>query len=311
MNLQLKSGDDACVDYSNTGNWLNIPDEARKNTDVFYVYPSSWNKDENEDFNVCPVTHPGMRRGADTVFSVQASIFFPLANVYAPYYRQADPMAILPLDFDERKRLICTIPYNDVKSAFQYYIERFNNGRPFILSAHSQGSEILRELIFDYMKHHPDVYSRMVAAYLIGYGITETELKENPHAKFAQRANDTGVIISYNTEAPGVKSANPTVPGGSLLINPLSWRRDESLAPAGMNAGSLITGRGKLEFYKSLADAKIDLEKRVLICSSIDAGLYGGPPMLGTFHMLDYALYYLNLRKNAALRIKSYFSAAP
>ena len=54
------------------------------------------------------------------------------------------------------------------------------------------------------MKDHPEVYSRMIAAYVIGNPVTQASLDNNPHLKFATGPDDTGVIISYNTEAPNV-----------------------------------------------------------------------------------------------------------
>lgn len=60
-----------------------------------------------------------------------------------------------------------------------------HEGRPFIIAGHSQGSAILRFVLKDYFKTHPDRYERMVAAYVIGYSITKDDLEANPHMKFA------------------------------------------------------------------------------------------------------------------------------
>lgn len=311
MKLQQKQGDVRTVDYANPDSWLNVPHFAEKPVDVFYVYPSAWYRSKDEAFNICPVTHAGMRRGAQTVYPVQASVFFPLANVYAPYYRQLDPMAMLALGFEERKELIRSIPYGDIKAAFAHYIAHWNNGRPFLLAAHSQGTELCRELLFDYMANNKQIYDRMIAAYLIGYGITKPELAAHLHIRFANCGDDTGVVISYNTEAPGCRNENPTVPPETMLINPLSWSRGHQHAPANANLGSLVTGRGRLVVYRQFADATIDQERHTLICSSISPEEYGGPRGLGTYHMLDYALYYLNLRENAAARIRRYMETHP
>ncbi|MFR2406214.1 MAG: DUF3089 domain-containing protein, partial [Eubacterium callanderi] len=118
------------------------------------------------------------------------------------------------------------------------YLEHENNGRPFILAGHSQGSNMLLYLLGEYMKAHPVVYRRMVAAYVIGYSVTGDYLAQNPHLRFAEAADDTGVIISYNTEAPGVTADNPVLLPGAKVINPISWTRDETLAPAEQSLGS-------------------------------------------------------------------------
>ena len=100
-------------------------------------------------------------------------------------------------------------------SAFDYYIKNINDGRPFILAGHSQGSNLIANILSGYMKQHPDLYKRMIAAYVIGFSITGDYLTQNPQLKFATGPDNTGVIISYNTEAPVMKVANPvTMPGG-------------------------------------------------------------------------------------------------
>jgi uncharacterized protein YneF (UPF0154 family) len=60
-------------------------------------------------------------------------------------------------------------------------LNNYNNGRPFILAGHSQGSNILLYLLSEYMKDNPKVYDRMIAAYVIGYSVTDQYLSENPH----------------------------------------------------------------------------------------------------------------------------------
>lgn len=160
----------------------------------------------------------------------------------------------------------------------------------------------MKEILFNYMAEHPDVYKNMIAAYLIGCGITQAELDLNPHLKFAACADDTGVVISYNTEAPDVTALNAIVPEGSLVINPLSWTTDETPAPALLNTGSLLTGKGKLEVRRQFADATINNQRGTLVCSTAPIAEFGNPAPLPTFHSYDYAFYYQNLRENAALR---------
>jgi hypothetical protein len=63
-------------------------------------------------------------------------------------------------------------PAPDVTAAFEYYLRHFNSGRPFILAGHSQGSAVLKYLMSGYMKSYPDVYQRMIAAYVVGQSIT-------------------------------------------------------------------------------------------------------------------------------------------
>ena len=121
------------------------------------------------------------------------------------------------------------------------------------------------------MKQNPEVYNRMIAAYVIGYSITPEYLSNNPHLKFAQNATDTRVIISYNTEAPIVAGRNPVVLPGALAINPISWTRGEATASAAENLGSIeMNTDGKMVPLKNYADARVDIARGVVICSTVD-----------------------------------------
>ena len=61
---------------------------------------------------------------------------------------------------------------------------------------------MVKYVLKNYFKEHPDYYKRMVAAYAIGFAITKDDLEAYPHLKFATGESDTGVIVSWNTEGP-------------------------------------------------------------------------------------------------------------
>jgi pimeloyl-ACP methyl ester carboxylesterase len=255
-----------------------------------------------------------MVAGASRGFQGQATAFEPVGNIFAPYYRQA-ATDILALPFDQQQAIVTGIPKTCIFAAFDYYINTLNQGRPFILAGHSQGSNILVYLLSEYMALHPDVYRRMIAAYVIGYSITPDYLARNPHLKFATGPDDTGVIVSYNTEAPVLlPPGDPVVLPGALVINPISWATDETLAPASRSAGSLTLnpdGTVALDTIPVMnyADAKIDKSRSALICSSVNQQSLipvTEPASIGVYHSLDYALYYFNIRQNAQNRVNRY-----
>lgn len=305
------SGNQA-TDYSKHASWLALPGVVDKPVDVFYLYPTAWQKENANEPNICQIDNPSMLRGSKLAFNRQATVFETIANIYAPYYRQVDAVYCLSLPLEEHEKLIGGIPKSDAFAAFDYYIKHYNHGRPFILAGHSQGSNILLFLLSDYMKEHPEVYARMVAAYVIGYSVTDNYLAQNPHLKFAKGPDDTGVIISYNTEAPMVEGNNPVVLPGALVINPITWTREETLAIAEQNLGSIVLKpTGEFAYnVRNYADARIDSKKGVLICSTVDVDkLSPGNKVFGkgVFHSFDYSFYYNNLRQNAANRVEKYF----
>ena len=224
------------------------------------------------------------------------------------------------MPLEEQLKVVGGIPKADVFAAFDYYIKNYNNGRPFILAGHSQGSVVLTLLLSEYMKENPQVYDRMIAAYVIGFSVTTEYLAKNPHLKFAEGPDDTGVIISYNTEAPKVEGKNPVLFPGAIVINPITWTRTEKLATAAENMGSIILNKdgsivlskeGKIEPVKNYADARIDKARGVVICSTADVDKLAPGNALsgkGVFHSFDYPFYYFNIKDNAANRTKRFLS---
>ncbi|NPV41382.1 MAG: DUF3089 domain-containing protein [Anaerolineae bacterium] len=306
------SSEPVATDYSQANHWLSIP-VVTKAVDVFYLYPTAWQRGEDEPY-ICEIDNPSMLIGSASAFTRSAAVFEPIANVYAPYYRQADAAYALSLPLPEHDALIAGVPTLDAVAAFDYYIKHFNQGRPFILAGHSQGSNVLINLLTGYLKDNPDAYQRMVAAYVIGYPVTAQVIKDNPHLKFAEGPDDTGVIISYNTQAPDVDPADNPVLSGlvGLVINPITWTRSETLAETSEGAGSIMPDPATLAFVTvpQYADARVDTANGALICTTADEdALYEltrhGFPR-GVYHSFDYPFYFYNLRANAQNRIDKY-----
>lgn len=296
------------IDYSDADNWLFLPEENKKQVDAIYLYPSAYGIIEEVEEEVADIDDMGMRMLAAYYASSQASVFEESCNLYAPYYRQFTVSGLLGV-IDENPETLSYLASKDIYHMLDYYFENLNEGRPFILAGHSQGSVWLKVVLEDYMKEHPEYLERMVAAYVIGYSITEEYLAENPHLKFAQGAEDTGVIISYNTEGPGNKDKdNCVVKEGAISINPINWKLDDTYAASEENLGS-INELGKI--VAGSADAQIDMERGVVICTSIEntpeikaaVAEYFGEE---SFHLQDYSLYYENLRKNVSDRIDAF-----
>lgn len=300
------------TDYSQTAHWLSIPAPIMA-VDVFYLYPTCWQKVNSTDPNICNIDNPSMLAGAPSVFGRQATAFETFANIYAPYYRQADAGYTLGLPEDQRETIIGGIPTLDATAAFDYYIKHYNQNRPFILAGHSQGSNVLIHLLSGYMKDNPDVYQRMIAAYVIGYPVTSAYLDSNPHLKFAEGPDDVGVIISYNTQSPGVVPPNNPVMSDivGIVINPITWIRTETLATTAEGLGSIMPDTATMEFIPvpQYADAKVDINKGVLVCSSADSTalyIFTAPFGMGVYHSFDYPFYFFNIRANAENRANKF-----
>ncbi len=311
--MMLLAGCSTPTDYTKEDNWLKIGGQE-KEVDVFFVYPTAYMGEDMGDSMYCKMDNIIMRAGALVTYGKDALAFEKAGNIYAPYYRQASGYQVLRKPLEEQAEIIKGAPLEDITNAFDYYIKNYNKGKPFILAGHSQGSNILIYLLEDYMKKHPEVQSRMVAAYIIGYSVTEEYLAKNPHLKFAQGREDTGVIISYNTEAPKIEGENPVVLEGAISINPISWTLDETTAPKEDSLGSQIAEKLLPVKKSNFADATVDKERGVIICTTVnptdyvtESGALIGMGE-GVYHSYDYPFYFYDLEQNALDRVDAFLA---
>lgn len=295
------------TDYSDPGNWICIP-EASFDVDTFYLYPTVGTGGIDSPY--CTIDEMDMRSGARYCLDDQTTAFREHTNVFAPYYRQIGGRALGGIDGVEFEHLAKGEPYDDVVSALDYYFENCNEGRPFILAGHSQGACLIKLALGDYFARHPDYLDRMIAAYALGWSITGQWLEEHPYIRFADGSDDTGVIVSWNTEGPDNKGrSNIVVLEGAISINPLNWRRDETPAPAEENRGTrLYDGLvGEYEVVPGLADATLDIERGVVVSHAgpqfLAPGSVFGP---ASYHMYEFDLFYESLRDNIATRISAF-----
>lgn len=295
------------INYADASNWVKISD-AGKEVDIFYLYPTCWMPTE-ADGMVNTINNKSMREQAPRVYAEQASCFEGVANIYVPYYRQLNAMKSLSCSLEEQEKLVADVPYHDALAAFEYYLTHLNNGRPFILAGHSQGSNVLKFLLSEYMASHPEVYSRMVAAYALGYSYSRQYFQANPHLKFAEGKTDTQVIISWNCEFMKdgkFSSFNLVCHKGALSINPVSWSRDNEQTEAGdpRNLGALDTR----ERYSAQVTYDPARQYEVLVVGTTNQPACDQGIGECALHSCDFRLYYYNIRENAKKRVHSYFN---
>jgi hypothetical protein len=302
------------IDYSKKTNWYKIP-EITKDVDTFYIYSTVFMGVNEGDPDYATLDNVEMLDGIKIEHAIKSSVFEESTNLFIPLYRQSGlkhAAEVFLKDGTIEAALIGT-PYTDITTALDYYFENYNNGRPFVIAGHSQGSAILRLVLKNYFKEHPNYYQRMVAAYAIGYSITNDDLEANPHMKFAIGESDAGVILSWHAEGPKNVEANGPIPNVAILrngisINPLNWKRDETYAPASMNLGSLVMDEnGATEIREIDADAQVNIARGTVVTNAKaipnEMTELAGPQC---YHQDDYSIFYNNIKDNVAKRIAAY-----
>jgi hypothetical protein len=244
--------------------------------------------------------------------NMEKGIYDGETRFFAPYYRQAG-LSVYTLDPAEREEYLQTA-YEDVKAAFEYYMNDCNNGRPVILAGFSQGADMCIRLLKDCFADE-ETNSLLVACYAIGWSITEEEIAEYPHLAFATSEDDTGVIVSFNSEAESINDSL-MIPKGTktLAINPLNWKTDSTPADKSLNLGACFTdydGSITTEI-SNLTGAYIDDVRGALKVTDVTSEEYpAGLDIFedGIYHLYDYQFFYRNLQENVNTRLNAYLSA--
>ena len=298
------------LDYSHSSNWVICEKNIRKNckVDIFYVLPTIY-ADKN---NAYMRWHDNKAIQAKALlFATQhTDIFSEYCRVFAPYYRQAEfSRAIKEIHLPVEKQTFIQPGIHDVRAAFRYYMKHHNKGRPFILLGFSQGSVALLEVMKTEFADR-NINSKLVAAYLIGYPNMPKTFPKYPYLRTAQSADDTGVIITYNSQAPGKVKSYFTGSCDSYCINPINWRTDDKIADKTEHQGSRFFDwkTGKATDKKKFVTARIDPSTGGLIVEAAEPGKFDsrilGP---GVYHMCDLNFFFYDLRANGKRRINAFW----
>ena len=310
----FKSADGA-PDYSNLDFWAahpwkkdpsdSLPGALKKNyhpdstVDIFFLHPTTYTQRSKPFGMNAPVDDSALNRKTDyTPILYQASIFNEAGRVFAPRYRQANYFAYFPGDtaaslaaFDKA--------YLDLKAAFEYYLTHYNNGRPFIIAAHSQGTTHAKRLLKECIEGKP-LQNRMVAAYLVGMPVEPDYFSSIPACT---NPNQTGCVCSWRTFKEGhTDSFIDNEKFTAIVTNPLTWDSSKTSATRFENKGSILLNFNKLKpkvASATIHDGILWTEKPHFL----GAGLIKNP----NYHIADYNFYYLSVRKNVQQRINAFW----
>ncbi len=323
-------------DFAQSQSWLALPgrtglerttlagvtpiDEATAPADVFFVHPTTFegNSVWNAPFDATAAQAPLN----DTVLLGQASVFNACCRIFAPRYRQATLGAL-------STPAAMNIAYSDVASAFEYFLAQHNQGRPFIIAAHSQGTAHAIRLLQEYVLDRP-AQTQLVAAYLIGGYVPDTFGEIG--LPICNDALGAGCVMSFNASQQGRSGARIIVddrrywwkdaletdgPSEAICVNPLNWSRDEA-ALADTNLGSLPWRRAPFaQVPEALDDLVVGLTGAVCRNALLVVNVPWNAPfgfntlltfLTGSFHLNEYELFYEALQRNAVERVEAFTS---
>ncbi len=299
--------------YANADAWAALPDkkdpadltpsdtitdnQAVAMADVFFLHPTIYSGRRGSQPWNGAIDDPKLNKKVDnSTIKYQASIFNGAGRVYAPRYRQAHLSAYY-LENKALQKEIFDIAYNDIKAAFEYYLQYYNENRPIIIASHSQGTTHAKRLLREFFDGKP-LQKQLVAAYLVGIPV-ESDYFE--FIKPCDSPDETGCFVSWRAyrkeHFPNSYKKNNNI----IVTNPLTWTRDTTLAPKTLNYGSVLRKFDKI--YPQIAEAQVHDGLLWL-----DRPQFPGSFLLNNpnYHIADYNFYYLNVRHNAMKRVDAF-----
>lgn len=293
------------LDYSIQDNWAIKEVSDDKSADVFFICPTV---DMGIDGNLnMSMDNDEIKSNFVGAINMEKGIYDVDANFYAPYYRQIT-FPVYSMD-DKKSKAALDLAYFDVKAAFEEFIKESDSDRPIIIAGFSQGSQLMIRLMEDCFDDD-NIQKRLVAAYAIGWRVTDDDLNKYKHLKMAQSSNDIGVIVAFNSEAEGVEDSL-LVPKGvyTYAINPLSWKTDGDVIDDSYNKGACFTNYvGSIDKeIPNFCGAYLNQERGTLIITGISSEDYPGVIFEnGIYHLYDYQFFYRNLQDNVIERIEAW-----
>lgn len=306
--------------YADEANWAYFGESRSKAVDVFFIAPTV--ELGSPTVMALDMNNEAIKSSFVGATNMEKGLYDRTGNFYAPFYRQA---SLLAYNVDgrlnsagyrpsaEESRKLFATAYEDVRKAFAYYWTTENKGKPVIIAGFSQGAQHAVRLLTDYVDNEK-FRKQHIATYAIGWRVTDADLAQLGSIKMAAKADDVGVIVSFNSEAEGV-SDSLMVPANAKTygINPLNWRTDNLPASLVLNKGACFTDyAGAITAEKPwLCGAYLDKERGTLKITGIEQGDY--PALLpgfaeGVYHIYDYMFFYRNLQENVEQRAEAYFN---
>ncbi len=282
----------------------NVQENAK--VDVFFLHPTTYiGKKGERNWNASVDNSELNERTDGSTIKYQASIFNGVGRVFAPRYRQIQLQAFEEFytDRKESAERATALAYSDVKRAFEYYLQNYNNNRPIIIAAHSQGTVMAKELLKDFFDGK-SLQEKLVTAYLVGIIVPEGYFKHIPPCDSSSETQCFNTWRTFQRDYEPERSVADTI----VVTNPLTWKTNAAYAPAELNKGVIINDKQKV--YENIIDAQVNESLGILWITKPKRPLRLRFFPSKNFHIGDYNLFYLNVRENAVERVNSYLEAS-
>ncbi len=285
-----------------------INENDKLDVNVFFIHPTLFWDNKNTSWN-SDIYDPNMRDFVNSSsVKYQASAWASVGDLFVPHYRQAHIRVFRESFWLNGGEQAYQLAYNDIKKAFEVFLEKYNNNKPIILAGHSQGAGHAKKILQEFFDGKP-LQDKLVAAYLIGTKITD---KDFVNLKLMDSKNETGGFVTWNTyrlmSERKTNKASLTVDRdwikGALCSNPITWDNNKT--------STYEDHKGFLYFNKKIYPNTVKIE-------DIDDKVYIKLPKMGIFkkilvstvkdyHKADINLFWEDIRINSINRAKTFLN---
>ena len=229
----------------------------------------------------------------------QASVFNGSCRVFAPRYRQAHIYSFFSIDSAQSKAAL-DLAYNDVKTAFAYFLANHNNNRPIIIASHSQGTYHAGKLLKDFFENS-NLSNKLICAYIVGLGVPCNYFSV---LQPCRNSTETNCFVTWRTFREGyIPDYVEDEKGQTWSTNPLSWSMSDTPVSRKENNGAVLFKFNKL--YKKTNGAR---NHNGIVWTNRPKFFYGIFMRTKNYHAGDINLFYYSIRKNVRDRIEAYWA---
>jgi len=220
--------------------------------DVFFVHPTTF--DGGHDWNGPIDYEKAARILAATMLPNYAQPYARSGRLFAPRYRQASLYTALTLRDDARDAR--RFAYGDVRRAFDYFLDHFNQGRPVIVVGVEQGGTLVDRLMREELAARPTLIKRLAAVYVVDATVLAGDHGPKSPLPACAGPGEPRCMLGWNQEFAfdqadirrvferslvwGAHDGLEGVAGRPILcVNPMLGAQSDALAPVRLNRGAV------------------------------------------------------------------------
>ena len=311
--------------YTDPQAWLALPDLSQDpfshpaRGDVFVVVPSVYRGGEH--WNLPTDDLKRKRKLQRIVRPNYVSPYGQAGRLFAPYYRQASLFAFMTTREDAIEAQ--DLAYQDVRRAFEFFLENSPPERPLVLVGHNQGASHVQRLLMEFFQG--PLKERLSVAYIIDYPLALEQFNDNLQAQQPCAAkSQVNCIIAFGSFTPEDRviadrfvnellvyqgSDYQPIAGKDLLcVNPLIWKLDEDYVPRRLHKGGVAAEGLDPDMDPAPLNKQVgaQCQNGILLVDKPRSRSLRRPIQVGAkFRTLPSNLFYEDLKQNAVTRVNA------